>query len=327
MRRAWSLLGVLVAFAGIAASGRVVPPAASQAGTPTAGLGAACPTTTPAENKALVRGYWEAISNGGAAEQVGVTVADLLAEGDEVVARLSWSGPKSVAIEPPATPAAADPVAFDAIAIYRVACGRMAEQWLAVDSPTMLRRLGIVTDDDLAAAGTPSVANRGATATNVATATVLPRRPSVFIGSSREGVRIAEILELNLELVADVTLWTHGAFDLTEGNLENLVEAGERFDFAVLVLTPDDVTTKRGQTLPSPRDNVIFELGYFMGLLGRERTFMVYNRDEPMHMPTDLAGVSAATFGTRGDGNLEAALGPATTRITLAMAEVLAAED
>ena len=44
-------------------------------------------------------------------------------------------------------------------------------------------------------------------------------------------------------------------------------------DFAVLVLTPDDITLSRGTTIASPRDNAIFELGLFMGTNGRNRTF------------------------------------------------------
>jgi hypothetical protein len=43
-------------------------------------------------------------------------------------------------------------------AIYRIACGRLAEQWVVTDYLTMLRQLGIVTDEELATAGTPTVA-------------------------------------------------------------------------------------------------------------------------------------------------------------------------
>ena len=68
-----------------------------------------------------------------------------------------------------------------------------------------------------------------------------------------------------------------------------------------------------------PRDNLLFELGLFTGALGRARTFMVYCRDDKLHLPSDLAGVTAATYPAREDDNLEAALGPVCIRIKRAM--------
>lgn len=70
------------------------------------------------------------------------------------------------------------------------------------------------------------------------------------------------------------------------------------------------MVTKRNVHKNSPRDNVLFELGLFMGALGREKTFIVHCRDKDIDLPTDLAGVTLATFRDRSDGNLQAALGP-----------------
>jgi len=144
-------------------------------------------------------------------------------------------------------------------------------------------------------------------------------KPRVFIGSSSEGLGIAEHLQLGLERAAECTIWSQGVFGLSRGNLENLVEAASQYDYAVLVLTPDDLITKRGRTENSPRDNVLFEFGFFMGALGREHTFMVHCHDDSLELPSDLAGVARATFGKRTDGNLEAALGPVCTRLRQAM--------
>jgi nucleoside 2-deoxyribosyltransferase len=139
----------------------------------------------------------------------------------------------------------------------------------------------------------------------------------VFLGSSTEGLSVAEVIALRLEHVADVTIWDQGIFQLGKGTLESLVEAVAQFDFAVMVLSPDDVVTTRGDTELGPRDNVLFELGLFMGALGQARTFMLFNRDTPPRLPTDLKGIAAATYSEREDGNLEAAVGTAATRLKI----------
>ena len=140
-------------------------------------------------------------------------------------------------------------------------------------------------------------------------------RPSLFIGSSTEGLRIAKALQVLLQHPCEVTVWSQGVFGLSRGTLETLVSALEKFDFAILALTPDDLTTSRELDRPAPRDNVLFELGLFMGGIGRNRTYIVYDRTLDLKLPSDLAGVSAATFEPHSDGNLQAALGPAATII------------
>jgi hypothetical protein len=140
-------------------------------------------------------------------------------------------------------------------------------------------------------------------------------RPSVFVGSSAEGLKIAKALQVLLDHVCEVTIWSQGVFGLSQGTLESLVRALDQFDFAVLVLTADDLVTTRDVSATAPRDNVLFELGLFMGGLGQDRTFIVYDRTSNLKLPSDLAGVTAATFEPHLSGNLQSALGAAATRI------------
>ena len=141
------------------------------------------------------------------------------------------------------------------------------------------------------------------------------RRPSVFVGSSGEGLDIAKAIQVNLDRVCEVVPWTQGVFGLGKGNLENLVDALDDFDFAILVLTPDDMVESHDNVQQSPRDNVLLELGLFIGHLGRERTFAVYDRTANMKMPSDLAGVTNADYELHSSGNLQSSMGAACTLI------------
>jgi hypothetical protein len=137
----------------------------------------------------------------------------------------------------------------------------------------------------------------------------------MFIGSSKEGLPVAEAIQLNLDHDCEVTIWSQGVFGLSEGTLETLVEKLCVFDFAALVLTPDDVVDSQGHVGPAPRDNVLLELGMFIGALGRERTFIVYDRQARLKLPSDLAGVTSATYQKHMTGNLQSSVGAASTLI------------
>lgn len=127
---------------------------------------------------------------------------------------------------------------------------------------------------------------------------------SVFIGSSREGLGIAQAIQLELEEDAICTIWYQGIFGLSQGTLESLEEALPTFEFAILVLSPDDVVIARENKSQIPRDNVLFELGLFMGHLGRRRVFVVYCDDGNTKLPSDLAGITIARFNKPNDGKL-----------------------
>jgi predicted nucleotide-binding protein len=62
--------------------------------------------------------------------------------------------------------------------------------------------------------------------------------------------------------------------------------------FAIILLTPDDVghlKDKPGEAKPRARQNVIFELGYFIGKLGRGNVCALHK--EGIELPSDIHGV------------------------------------
>ena len=124
--------------------------------------------------------------------------------------------------------------------------------------------------------------------------------PKLFIGSSQKNLRVAQVLANSLKDAARVTVWNEGVFGLGYGFLETLVKKLEEYDFAAFILAPDDITTSKDESKLAPRDNVLFESGLFMGVLGRDRVFLVYDGSVEIKIPSDLAGVTLATY----DGTL-----------------------
>lgn len=148
------------------------------------------------------------------------------------------------------------------------------------------------------------------------------RKPSLFIGSSTEGLEVARAAGYQLRDTAEVTIWNEGVFGLSQSALEALVNSLERFDFALLVATPDDLVTRRDEAALGPRDNILFELGLFMGRLGRARTYLLCD-PHTVRLPSDLAGVTVATYDSqRTDQNLIAALSPAAVMIRTVMRDL-----
>jgi hypothetical protein len=135
------------------------------------------------------------------------------------------------------------------------------------------------------------------------------------MGSSAEGLRIAETVRNLLDPVCDVELWTQDISIPPEGTLASLETALPRPDFALFVLTADDLTVPRGTWKATPQDGILFALALFMGRLGRERTFVLFDRTKSAVLPSNLTGATAVTFAPHASGSLEASLGAPSTRI------------
>lgn len=146
-------------------------------------------------------------------------------------------------------------------------------------------------------------------------------RPSLFIGSSIENLSTAYAIQSNLEHDSEPTVWTQGVFQLSSSTIRDLLNQVNNVDFAIFVFSPDDVTTIRKREMQTVRDNVVFEMGMFIGGLGIERTFFVIPHDtKELHLPTDLIGVEPGRYNSkREDGNLRAALGPVCHEISQKM--------
>jgi predicted nucleotide-binding protein len=142
-------------------------------------------------------------------------------------------------------------------------------------------------------------------------------RPSAFVGSSAESLDIAYAVQDNLQHDLQVTVWSQGVFDLSKTTLESLARKLSACDFGLFVFAPDDAIRLRKKTYSAVRDNVVLELGLFIGKLGVDRTFIIVpDNVSDMRIPTDLLGVTLGKYdGERDDGDLQAALGPVCNQI------------
>jgi CRP/FNR family transcriptional regulator, cyclic AMP receptor protein len=122
-------------------------------------------------------------------------------------------------------------------------------------------------------------------------------KPILFIGSSSEQLPVAEeFARLFPTDLASITLWNKGVFGASRFPIEDLEAQVKAADFALLVAGNDDEVTSRGTVSSAPRDNVVFELGLFMGALSRQRTFILTPKGMAIKLPTDLLGITHLRF-------------------------------
>lgn len=119
-------------------------------------------------------------------------------------------------------------------------------------------------------------------------------KPRIFIASSQEGLIVAEEIKQYFSGDFDCYLWSDDIFKYNDNYLETLMKTANLFDFGIMVCTNDDWTVSRGVCQGSPRDNVIFEYGLFLGRLGRERAYVIH--DKSIKLPSDLHGITLASY-------------------------------
>lgn len=137
-------------------------------------------------------------------------------------------------------------------------------------------------------------------------------KKKIFIGSSKEALPILTKVERLLEASFDILRW-NTVFELNKSTLDGLIETAIKVDGAVFIGTADDfvidVTRSRGIKTKC-RDNVIFEFGLFLGMLGR--TDCIYLVDKASDIMSDYSGITVVIFDKE---NLEQTLSDAAEKI------------
>lgn len=122
-------------------------------------------------------------------------------------------------------------------------------------------------------------------------------KPTVFIASSSEAISVSEAVHIKLDHEVRPNIWNN-AFDISTITITSLIEQTKTVDYAVFVFHPDDKIFIREEEYNSVRDNVILELGMFIGALGLDKCFILAPQEKgsTFRIPSDLAGVTISFY-------------------------------
>lgn len=119
-------------------------------------------------------------------------------------------------------------------------------------------------------------------------------KPMIFIGSSAENSEVAnKIKECICDEDVEIRVWSEpGIFELTKSALDSLIETARAYDFCIMIFDENDITESRAGHYFAPRDNVVFELGLFLGAIGAERSYVLRPKSTDLKIPSDLFGIT-----------------------------------
>lgn len=121
-------------------------------------------------------------------------------------------------------------------------------------------------------------------------------KPRIFIGSSQESLSIAKRVKSFFSQDFNCHLWTDNIFKSNVSFIETLMKSASLFDFGIMIFAKDDMTSVRGKEFDTPRDNVLFEYGLFLGRVGSDKAFIV--AEEGVKLPSDLFGITHTFYST-----------------------------
>jgi hypothetical protein len=127
----------------------------------------------------------------------------------------------------------------------------------------------------------------------------LADRRDVFLGYCSEGKLAAQALHLYLTQTLKLTVWDW-AMDFTGGStiLDEIERAATRCTGGIFLFTKDDELKVGDSRQAAPRDNVVFEAGYFIHAKGKERVLIVL--ETGAKMPADMGGTIYAALSNQG---------------------------
>jgi predicted nucleotide-binding protein len=113
----------------------------------------------------------------------------------------------------------------------------------------------------------------------------------VFVVHGHDGEIKLEVAELLQRITGKRPVILHEQADSGRTIIEKFEDHASEAGFAVVLLTADDVGKAKGAATLNTRarQNVVLELGFFFGKLGRSRVVALY--EEGVELPSDIKGV------------------------------------
>lgn len=113
-------------------------------------------------------------------------------------------------------------------------------------------------------------------------------KTTIFLGSSSAAKSQAKAIvsAFSTPTLAFLPWWD--AFSAGTTLLEELDAVQDKVDGALLLFSPESTSEIRGRSQALPNLNVLFELGYFYGHLGKQKVAMLKYGD--FYLPSDLGG-------------------------------------
>jgi len=113
----------------------------------------------------------------------------------------------------------------------------------------------------------------------------------IFIVHGHDGDTKQQVADFVRKITGEQPLILHEQADSGRTIIEKFEEHASEVGFAIILLTADDEGKAKGATQLNPRarQNVVFELGYFMGKLGRSRVVAVH--ESGVELPSDISGL------------------------------------
>ena len=113
----------------------------------------------------------------------------------------------------------------------------------------------------------------------------------VFVVHGHDAARKHEVARVIRELTGNDPVILHEQADVGQVLIEKFEANAARAGFAVVLMTADDLGRAKADDTEAPRarQNVVFEMGYFYGSIGRHRVAVLI--DEGVEQVGDIVGV------------------------------------